>query len=109
MNVLNTFNSGIDNDQIISDLNKMITIKYYKLKNKNKTSVTGIFDFISEKDAEALIKIIKKRLGCSGMIGKDSDADIENKLIFSGNHIEDIKNILLEKKITDESHIKVWL
>lgn len=103
-------NGSLSNDnQILSDLDKMIRIKYLKEKNKNKTCVYGIFDFVPEKNIKDLIKLIKKRLGCSGIINEEvtSRGKKTKVLIFSGNFVEEIKNIILEKKITDKSHIKV--
>ncbi len=117
MNVLNTANS---NTQILSSIDNKIQIKHHKEKNKNKTCVYGLFNFISEDDAKIFIKIVKKKLGCSGIIGDDlvvskpliksapkSNIEPGKVLIFSGNHIDDIKNIILEKNITDLDHIKV--
>lgn len=109
------FNSSskLNDNLILSDLDKIIKIKYHKDKNKNRTCVYGIFDFISEGDINSLIKMIKKRLGCSGIISEGviskgkKTSDISKVLVFSGNHIEEIKEILLEEKITDESHIKI--
>lgn len=73
MDTLNTLNNeGLNNDQILSELDKKIHIKHLKEKNKNKTFVYGIFDFILENDVDALIKLIKKRLGCSGMMEEES-------------------------------------
>lgn len=118
MDVLNTMNSFISNNNnlILSELDKMIKIKHLKEKNKNKTCVYGVLDFIPEKDIDPLIKIIKKRLGCSGSLteeiivstkGKKASSDVLKVLVFSGNHVEEIRDILLEKKITDEEHIKI--
>lgn len=92
----------------LSEIDKHIRIKHHKEKNRNKTCVYGIFDYITEKEAEALLKTIKTHLGCSGIICEEIVNKKTIKLMtFSGNHINDIKNILIDKKITDASHIKV--
>lgn len=107
------------NNQILTDLDKMIRIKHYREKNKNKTCVYGISDFVPAKDLDALVKLIRKRLGCSGNLveevgtiqlnekTKKASPVINKVLVFSGNHIEGIKNFLLEKKIVDNNHIKI--
>lgn len=117
MDILNTLNVSTTNEnQLMSDLNRIIKIKHHKEKNKNKTTVYGIFDFVPEKDIEALVKLIKKKLGCSGIIAEETTVPVKGKktpsevfkvLIFSGNHVDEIKAILLEKNITDRDHIKV--
>jgi translation initiation factor 1 (eIF-1/SUI1) len=116
MDILNALNNTGSGSQVLSELDKKIRIKHHKVKNKNKTCVYGIFDFISEKDAELLIKSIKKNLGCSGSISQESisydkskkpTGELQKILIFSGIHVEEIRNILLEKGITDNLHIKV--
>lgn len=109
---MDVFNIGQNNNQILSDLSKKIKIKHFKEKNKNKTCVYGMLDFISETDGKLLIKLIKKRLGCSGIMTEETPVKGKKVktgkiLIFSGNHAEEIKNIILEKKIADNTHIHI--
>ena len=115
MDVLNNLNIKSNDCHTNSDFDKSIKIKHIKDKNRSKTCVHGIFNFMTEKEADALIKIIKKKLGCSGIISdevvilpsKTKKADDSQKImIFSGNHIQEIRSILLEMKVTDKSLYK---
>ena len=106
MNILNAQQSKqLTQDKTLSDIDKKIIIKQYKEKNKNKTCINGLFDFVSEKDMQDLVKSLKKKLGCSGTIFEDPETKIK-KIVFSGNHFEEIKELLIEKKITDANHIR---
>ena len=117
MENINTLSrSVISDNQIMSDLDKMIRIKHHKQKNKNKTCIYGILDFVPENDIDTFIKSIKKKLGCSGIItdeittstkGKKISTEVVKVLVFSGNHVEEIKEFLLEQKIVDKDHIKI--
>ena len=127
MNFLQTGLPNLNNSAILSELDKQIRIKYYKEGNKNKTCVYGLFDFITEPEGKLLIKYIKKKLGCAGIIEDEKEStpasngatgppiskdkepkDGKNKImIFSGKHVEEIKNIILDKKITNDAHIKI--
>jgi translation initiation factor 1 (eIF-1/SUI1) len=107
MDVLNTIsNTEKSNDQILTEIDKKIRIKHHKEKNKNKTCIYGILDFITKKEVESLIKLIKKQFGCSGIITADKITKTEI-LEFSGNHVEDIKSFLIEKEIATENDIKI--
>ena len=101
----NITSSNQNGNTILLDIDKKIRIKHHKEKNKNKTCVYGIYDFVAEKEIDPLIKVIKKRFGCSGIVGEDV-ATKSKILIFSGNIVEDVKNLLLEMKVTDSDHIK---
>ena len=107
MDVLN-----LEKKNILSSIDNKIQIKHHKEKNKNKTCVYGLFNFISDADIPIFIKIVKKKLGCSGVVCEDEPVQGKPKtlgkiVVFSGNHLEDIKNIIIEKKITDAAHIKL--
>ena len=82
------------NKPAIQEIDKKIDIKYVKLKNKAKTRIYGITNYIEEKDIDNLIKHIKKKLGCGGVY-TDDESNIKN-IEFQGNHRESIKEILIE-------------
>ena len=101
MDLTNILNNNINN--MYDDINKFISIKCYKQKNKYKTNVYGLDNFITDKELKTFTKIIKKKLGCSGTI---YITDEKNKvLVFSGNKIKEIKNIIIENNITDATRI----
>ena len=100
MNIV--YNNDNNNIDVCAFIDKKVSIKHYKDKNKNKTCVYGIFDFITKKDMDALLKLIKVKLGCSGTINEE-----EKMLVFSGDHVSDIKEMLINRKIIRERDFKM--
>ena len=105
MDDLLNFNNDLQTETL-TEIDKVIRIKYFKEKNKNKTYIYGLYDFISDKDINKLVKDIKKRLGCAGIISNESSAKDKKIIIFSGDQVTNIKNIIMEKNIADSSRIK---
>jgi len=95
---------------LLNEIDKKIALKTYKDGNKQKTCLSGLDDFIfaTEKKSqieniESYTKEIRKSLGCSGTVMKDENEKIH--VIFSGDHIQNIKKNLIKKGI-DEKFIK---
>src|SRR5947207_15969002 len=92
---------------LLDEIDKKITLKTYKDGNKQKTCVSGLDDFIlatekkSQRDnIESYTKKVRKSLGCSGTIMKDENDKIH--VIFSGDHVQNIKKSLISKGIDDK-------
>lgn len=96
--------SSIKDKQALNELEKKIYIKSRKEGNKLKTDVLGVNHFLNNNDIKSFIKKVKKKLGCGD--GSIKQEDGNTIIIFSGNHVESIKNIIIEQKITDISKIK---
>lgn len=90
-------------NDLLTEIDNRIYLKTYKDGNKQKTQISGLEDFISDKDIKAFAKEIKKHLGCSGTIMKDEKEN--TNVIFSGDHVQFIKKHLIDKEI-DEKYIK---
>lgn len=95
---------------LLNEIDKKVTLKTYKDGNKQKTCLSGLDDFITAtekktqtENIESYTKEIRKSLGCSGTIMKDDNEKIH--IIFSGDHIQNIKKSLIKKGI-DEKFIK---
>jgi len=104
MDINNIINDSSKNKDV-TEFDKVIKIRCYKEGNKHKTYITGIFDFLDDTKIKKFIRLVKKKLGCGGgNIGVDRE---KNKaIIFSGSHIDNIKNLIIEEKITDINNIK---
>lgn len=99
-------NIGLEEEtKTIQEIDKKIIIKYYKLKNKAKTRLYGLEDFIDEKETEKLMKNVKKKLGCGGTLTEDENK-IKN-IEFQGDQREHIKEILISN--TNISAEKIFL
>ena len=95
---------------LLNDIDKKVTLKTYKDGNKQKTCLSGLDDFIvatekrtQNENIESYTKEIRKSFGCSGTIMKDENEKIH--VIFSGDHVQNIKKSLIKKGI-DEKFIK---
>lgn len=97
-------NVATKDGQALNELEKKIFLKCFKDGNKLKTHVIGINYFISKDDLKPFIKTIKKKLGCGG--GSVLQENGITTIIFSGNQIDNIKNIIISKDITTSSNIK---
>lgn len=72
------------------DIDKKITIKEKKDKNKNKTYVSGIEaidEFATKKGVDELTKTLKMLFGCGGNIESDTKTK-RNVMVLHGNHKE---------------------
>lgn len=77
---------------ILNDIDKKITLKFFKEKKTSRTYIEGLEDFINQKEIIKLVTSLKKKLG-TGMLEKD----IDNKKVygFQGDHRDRIRNILI--------------
>lgn len=99
-------NIGLEEEsKTIQEIDKKVVIKYYKLKNKAKTRVYGLEDFIDEKEMEKIMKNVKKKLGCGGTFTEDENK-IKN-IEFQGDQRDNIKEILISN--TNISEEKIFL
>lgn len=104
--VVNQFSSG--NKDVIDKIDKFITVKCLKDNNKKKkkTYVIGLNDFMSDDEIKPFATFVQKKLGCGGGNIKVNEKDKKKIVIFFGDQINNIKQIILSKRITDEAHIK---
>jgi len=97
---------NVSNQQtVLEELDKKITLKFKKFKGKNKTFVYGIENILDEQKIEDFIKKIKKKLGCGGVFTEDED---NVKMIeFMGDHRIKIKELIIEDKLISEDKIEM--
>ena len=91
------------------EIDKKITIKYLKEIKTNRTYVCGLSDFMSDEKINLFTKFLKKQLGAGMNIKKISNTNNMIKLEygFQGNHLERIRNIILEETDISDDKIKV--
>lgn len=90
---------------IMNDIDKKIILKTYKERNKHKTVLFGIGYFIdNDKGIEGFTKLCRQKLGCSGTISTDENN--KTLITFSGDHVDTLKQLLIDEKITSEQYIK---
>lgn len=90
---------------LINDIDKKILLKTYKEGNKHKTILTGIDDFLTKpEEVKKFTKTCQTKLGCSGTISFDDKQ--KTIIMFSGNHVDAMKQLLIDEKIAAEEFIK---
>ena len=107
MDILDITN-GLSSKNLLVGADNRIKIKTIREKNKNKTYVTGIFDFITDDEKiENFLKQIKKQFGCGGVIKDNADGVVGRCIIFNGNHVNALKDFIIENKIAPSEKIKI--
>ncbi len=94
-----------EENNLLSEIDKKITIRCKKIKGKNKTCVYNLDKFMEQDKVEEFLKKIKKKLGCGGLITEDDD-NITN-IEFMGDHRNTIKEILVNDKIAASNKIEL--
>jgi translation initiation factor 1 (eIF-1/SUI1) len=87
-------------EEAISELSKSIVIKEVKIKNKNKTYISGldaIEGFNTKKIVEKFATLLKVKFGCGCKVEPDETNNEKFVLIFQGNHKEKITSFIKEK------------
>ena len=97
-------NQRNDTNSLMTEIDKKIVLKPYKEGNKHKTIMTGIDDFLKPEEVKGFTKMCKVKLGCTGTISQDDKQ--KTVIIFSGNHVDAIKQLMISEKITTEEFIK---
>lgn len=92
-------------DDNMVDIDKRIVISTYKEKNKHKTQVKGLEDFMKEAEIEAFNKLIKTKMGCNGTIVTDNETK-KKTIVFSGDHVDALKKFIVSSKITTIEFIR---
>ena len=87
-----------ENDAL-NELDKKINIKSFKDGKNYKTQIFGLNNFLSNDETKKFGKTFKKKYGCNCLIQNDS-------LIFSGEHAENLKKMIIEAGIATKDYIK---
>ena len=92
-------------DKLLDEYDRKITIRFKKIKGKNKTCIYGLEKVLDNNKISDFLKKIKKRLGCGGVQSEDDD---KNKMIeFMGDHREILKEIIIEENIMSKDKIEL--
>ena len=91
---MNPFDNLNENNKDIN-INNNIEIWIEQNKKKKITNILGWL--LTTNELKEHIKIIKKKNGCNGAIKKILINEIENNvIIFQGDHIDYVKNYLID-------------
>ena len=100
---MNPFDIINSNQEKIID-NNIIELWKELLKRKKNTFILGWT--ISENELKEHIKIKKKKIGCNGNIKKKKINEVEHEVVlFQGDHIDFIKNYLINYGIDKDNII----
>jgi hypothetical protein len=81
---------------------KKVQIKCIKQKEKFKTVIKDLDNYLTEKEILSFVKLVSKKLGCSGNKKVDKK---KTYLIFSGQQVQNIKNLLIVNNIIKQEYI----
>jgi translation initiation factor 1 (eIF-1/SUI1) len=100
MDISNILRQKIDESTKLKELEKTVKINVIKEKNRYKTQVFGMSDFISSEKIDTFAKNIQKKYGCSCI-------NTSTMLVFSGNQSDNIKKMLVDDKIVTHDLIRI--
>jgi len=92
-----------EQDNIITEIDKKIIIKYMKEIKTSRTYIYGLESYVKKEDITNFIKTLQKSLGTSSL--KKQDDNNNNIYGFAGDHIDTIYNYIIKKKICSKKDI----
>jgi translation initiation factor 1 (eIF-1/SUI1) len=99
MDVNNILQSVCKKDEKLTEIDKKIHITTYKEKNRHKTQIKGLEDFIKEDDLKTFLKTVKTKFGCNGILS-------DKLLIFSGDQVNVLKKYIIDNKIAAAEFVR---
>jgi translation initiation factor 1 (eIF-1/SUI1) len=99
---------GVENTQneIFTEIDKHVEIIYMKDGRRHKTCVYGLHSYHDDKSLKKFISKLKKNLG-SNVIKDENNAKMGPAYIFSGKHIDIIRNAIISELEIPENKIKL--
>ncbi len=89
----------------LRDLDTKIILKTFKVGRFFKTSISGLHDLLSKSEQNKIVGMIKKKLGCGSQTTLDESG--KTIIIFTGDHQEIIRQILLAENVISASKIEM--
>lgn len=108
---ISTFSNikNIDDEKtkVYFEIDKKIKLKFLKEKRTTRTYISGLEHFFTAEEIEKLTNSLKKKLA-TGIIKKNKeDSENEFEYGFNGDHINRIKNILINDLNIESDKINV--
>jgi len=92
-----------EQDNVITEIDKKIIIKFMKEIKTSRTYIHGLESYVKQEDIPNFIKTLQKSLGTSSL--KKQDDDNNNIYGFAGDHIETIYDYIIKKKICSKKDV----
>lgn len=92
-----------EQDNVLTEIDKKIIIKYMKEIKTSRTYIHGLESYVKLEDIPIFIKTLQKSLGTSSL--KKQDDDDNNIYGFAGEHIDKIYDYIIKKKICSKKDV----
>lgn len=107
LSAITTNGAPVDDENMLqTETLELVHIRVYQ--RKSRKYVTTIEGIPRDLKLKPIVKYMKKKFSCSGVIKTELKNDVEKSIIqLSGDQRDNISNFLVDKKIVEKRQIKV--